>query len=502
LFLGVCVLLDHATCALVEHFPQVASDQLPQVSSDQLPQISDVLDEIDDISHTNIKQLVDSIQNIGNVMEQQLNIIDLAKNASEGIKEGLGNTDNSTRVTTLRPDAITSVPQCDVLLTLHPLDPSSYPGCTQDDVQSCLKAELNMTLLMNGNRISVPGGVCMDLTDRCQNYAVFQSHQGEEAVFNWDNKTVSGNINTNKGSFSLEGCKACGGKADKCFLLIQYNTSNLEETEPILDDVANGTKNCGETKQAEIYEQNWEVMRPELQAQGEKDSTTIVNYSVMIWTTYQFDDTFASIDDRNRFIDAAFTSCNVGYKNSKIPIRVKLHGVKSHPLNDTNISVEKFAQYMPHRQTRNCADAAILLVKAIKDTCGEAFLGAYNCMTLGIVRKACTTDNYSFGHELSHMFGAQHNREQYDNPEGDWYGYHIRPGVNGTTARTIMAYPKHGANIPRRNYYSNPDVIYPGTNTATGVFGEANNARQISSNRFLISACNTKDSDDLCTPAE
>ena len=39
----------------------------------------------------------------------------------------------------------------------------------------------------------------------------------------------------------------------------------------------------------------------------------------------------------------------------------------------------------------------------------------------------------------------------------------------------------HGRKV---NYYSNPEVIFPATNTATGVVGLSNNARVISSNRF------------------
>jgi len=349
----------------------------------------------------------------------------------------------------------------------------------------------------------VPGGVCMDLVDRCQNYSVFKSLRGEEAVFSWDNKTISGNINTNNGSYSLEGCKGCTGKPYECFLLIQYNTSNLEDPEPFEDDESNESENCRGKRQAEVTEQKWADRRDELQAKGEADNTTIVTYSVMIWTTLQFDEAFATTQDRDLFIENAILLTNLGYTNSKMPVRVKLHDIKTHELNDTDLTNKSrnFIQYWEHRQTRNCADSAVLLMyRGLPGKCGLAFGTAYKCKTFGIVLKACATHRYSLGHELGHMFGAKHNREVYNETkiEGDKYGYHLQPGLNGNRARTILAYPKKGASLPRVNYYSNPDVIYPGTNTPTGVIGEANNARKISSNRFLMDACETKESKDLC----
>ena len=50
-----------------------------------------------------------------------------------------------------------------------------------------------------------------------------------------------------------------------------------------------------------------------------------------------------------------------------------------------------------------------------------------------------------------------------------------------------MAYNGFG-HYTRVNYYSNPSVMFPITNTATGVAGKADNARVITMNRwtFLI----------------
>lgn len=50
-----------------------------------------------------------------------------------------------------------------------------------------------------------------------------------------------------------------------------------------------------------------------------------------------------------------------------------------------------------------------------------------------------------------------------------------------------MAYNAQG-HRERVNYYSNPDVVYPGTGTPTGVEGVSNNAAVITKNRFAMAA--------------
>ena len=58
------------------------------------------------------------------------------------------------------------------------------------------------------------------------------------------------------------------------------------------------------------------------QQKGYEDTTTEVTYSVMIWYTPQFYDTFASEADMNVFIDLVFEETNQGYFNSKIPVSI------------------------------------------------------------------------------------------------------------------------------------------------------------------------------------
>ena len=60
-----------------------------------------------------------------------------------------------------------------------------------------------------------------------------------------------------------------------------------------------------------------------LQKQGEEDTTTMVDISVMVWYTPQFRNTFETEEDMNVFVDLIFAESNQGYKNSEIPVNYK-----------------------------------------------------------------------------------------------------------------------------------------------------------------------------------
>ena len=64
------------------------------------------------------------------------------------------------------------------------------------------------------------------------------------------------------------------------------------------------------------------------------------------------------------------------------------------------------------------ADTAILLVHDLS-VCGAAIPNRIS-HPVGIVKKSCAQSSYSFGHELGHIFGCQHNRET---EQSGWHDY-------------------------------------------------------------------------------
>ena len=140
---------------------------------------------------------------------------------------------------------------------------------------------------------------------------------------------------------------------------------------------------------------------------------------------------------------------------------------------------------------RKTADSAHLLVLNT-ESCGAAFQASIQSrLTVSLARKSCALGYFTFGHELAHNFGCGHDPGTYSNniyPGG--HGHLIQGGL-----RTILAYRAAG-HTTRVNYYSNPSVLYPPTNTATGLQQLSNNAAVLRVNRF--SMADTGDESGLC----
>merc|ERR1711970_217404 len=371
------------------------------------------------------------------------------------------------------------------LLKLHPqVDRSTFSGCTQTGVEECVKAELDLDLLKYGDSIELPDGIRLMMSRRGDRSAVFQKGVAE-AVFTWDDDDhVAGQVHANGEAWALEGC------GEGCFLWIKQNTDWVDETS---SPTSSFTKGFFETP-ANITK---------LMDQGLSDTTTEVTYTVMIWYTPQFLAMFASEADMNVFVDLVFEETNQGYINSQMPVRVSKVGPKQHPslvdIEDSGDLIDDFSESLPQHELLNCADSAALLIGDF-DNCGIAKIDTTSsCRTYSVTKKSCATGYYSFGHEIGHNFGATHNPEEYTSTSGDGYAHLILP--TGDTKysgyRTILGYFADG-HSNRVNYYSNPDVIFPTTGTATGVEGLSNNARLITSNRFAMAACGTDEENGAC----
>ena len=63
-----------------------------------------------------------------------------------------------------------------------------------------------------------------------------------------------------------------------------------------------------------------------------KDSTTVATYSLMLWYTPEFKNTFFSEADMEAFINLVIEETNQGYINSQIPVRTHVHSFILHSL--------------------------------------------------------------------------------------------------------------------------------------------------------------------------
>ena len=89
---------------------------------------------------------------------------------------------------------------------------------------------------------------------------------------------------------------------------------------------------------------------------------------------------------------------------------------------------------------------------------------------------------------LGHNYGCHHNPEVATNSYFSYgHGHLIDKGNTSTGYRTILAYNAAGHST-RVNYYSNPSMNYPFSQTATGVVDLSDNARVITQNRFAFAS--------------
>merc|ERR1719312_2042172 len=367
-----------------------------------------------------------------------------------------------------------------------------YPGCSQADVESCVKADLSLFILMTSTAIALPDGSQLELDHREDNHVCYKSDRAE-AVFTWQGSHVAGSVHVGPDSWVLEGC------GEKCYLWIKQ-TNHWE------DEVSSSYV------ERTLAQPHPPANYSRLREQGERDTTTVVDISVMIWHTSQFRNTFQTEEDMNVYVDLMFAEANQGFINSEIPVQLVRYDIQQHPtINDMDNAyqlLEDFERSMPLSDLHNCADAAVLLVEDFGSTktCGIGNVGhTIDCRTLSVTKKSCATGYYSFGHELGQNFGCLHNPEvDHQDPTGhfghsdDGHAHLIMPDDSGY--RTILAFHTRGHD-KRVNHYSNPNVLYPETKTPTGVRDLSDNARVITVNRFSLAECGKEKLNGNCNGA-
>ncbi|UUZ55540.1 zinc-dependent metalloprotease [Massilia sp. H-1] len=181
-------------------------------------------------------------------------------------------------------------------------------------------------------------------------------------------------------------------------------------------------------------------------------------------------------------IDLAIAETNQGYVNAaSVNARVELaHAAQVNYTESGSNSTDR-SRYASvddrvmdeiHAQRNSyAADVGVLLTDG-NSACGNGAIYASATSAFAAVTTDCATGNYSFGHELGHLFGARHNPEEDSSttPYAWGHGY-LSPNRNW---RTIMAYDCPNG-CKRLNYWSNPNKTRDGV--AMGTTTRNNNAR-------------------------
>jgi len=347
-----------------------------------------------------------------------------------------------------------------------------------------MQVELNIEVLKFGDLIELPDSTQIWLSERDETSAVFKnSGNASEAVFVWSvsgDEHVAGYVNVEGASFILEGC------GTQCYLWIKKSRSSSVESQDFVEEDEREPRNRNRLDiqtEKSYYEE------------GIRDTKSLKWISVMVWYTKDFFNHFDSEEAMKNHVQVEIHRTNLGYKNSNIPMRIYSIGIKEHPtlqkeIYDAVAMLHAFRDSMIQQELLNCADASLLFVYKF-NSCGMANYiprpRRRSCNNFGVLRypRDCL---YTFGHELGHNFGCQHNRiNQTDGVPGYNYGYLVQPRGQGKFDgyRTIMAYSNY-RNWNQMNFWSNPAIILPDTGTPTGVRGRNNNAKILTENRWLF----------------
>ena len=181
-----------------------------------------------------------------------------------------------------------------------------------------------------------------------------------------------------------------------------------------------------------------------------------------------------SVSNIKNTILTAVALTNQSFINSQINYRIELvyagqtnytESGFSTDLSNFRTSGDGYMDEVHALRNKYSADVCVLLINDCQ-YCGLApGIGVTEDKAFCVVSTCndCATSYYSFGHEIGHLVGCDHDplNETYAIPFAYGHGY----VHSSSTWRTIMAYP-YGSSI-RLLYWSNPNIIYNGSPMGT-----------------------------------
>ena len=346
---------------------------------------------------------------------------------------------------------------------------SLEPCCDHTHVLSCVDVEVDPESLLY-DHISI-NNVTLAFSNLIPPHAAtYKTEAGDEAIISYNEENgsitgLTGTLHTADGhAFALEKC-------GNSYIFEEFDVASFPED--------NATVVYGPPD-----DNSGEVPVTTNKAGQDFSRLGMKTYSIMFYYTPEFAAATPNIAD---YLDQVVAEMNQGYANSRINITVTKFCQEQTTFSEATISDEDMLEaftYMKgtgwqgRRALRNTADAAHLMVMKNTQYCGVAYFAKpiYE-WTIGVTQKPCALGHYTVGHELGHNFGGQHDPATDTNNIFSYgHGHLIEKGTNTTGFNTIMAYGRSGY-YAKANYYSNPDVIFPGTGTPTGIEGVSNNAR-------------------------
>ncbi len=223
------------------------------------------------------------------------------------------------------------------------------------------------------------------------------------------------------------------------------------------------------------------------------------NVDVFVGYTTQSRIAAGSKDAMEATIALAMVESNTGYRDSGIPITLRLAGTREvsgvetagdwgNTLDDLRSNNDGFADEVHDERDATGADEVVLIVED-STACGIAYVmtepgPAFESSAFALVSRTCATGYYSFGHEIGHNMGSAHHASFGEQAAFDFSYGHRDPDA---AFRTVMAYNCSGG-CQRINRWSDPSASYGGAPLGADDDAEepANNVETLDDVRAIV----------------
>lgn len=208
-----------------------------------------------------------------------------------------------------------------------------------------------------------------------------------------------------------------------------------------------------------------------------------------------------SADGVTALAGTAESETNHGYLNSGVKQSIRVVGLLPVTYDERGgyaLALQRLADphdnYMDEVHTTRAklhADMVLLLISNAQ-SCGLSYLAQpptaqFASKAFSVVNIGCATGNFSFGHELGHLQGCNHDRADADGPGAFPYSYGYQQTGKDPHFRDIMSYDCVSG-CARINYWSNPNILYKGLPVGdSSAQNQTNNALTLNRTQYIAS---------------